>query len=371
MEIFLDDVMLPFVLAGILSIVYGILPELLLGDVKEKEETEQPSSFLAYLVAVLGVPEYGLARIAGVKQFSESADAVKAWLGTMLMFLSVGAYYSWLRFTEWGWLTFFGDALIIGAAFQILIRTWAVVRLVKLYRLRARITSMEVESVQALEQISELLEQEAAWKEQNSKLEIKLEAVESRNSQIALFVKNRHKNVTDHIESEQVKLRSVAANISALREWAKTDNELAIDTNILMEADDYFFEELKAFRLLVSKKVQDEWDKNKKYGDVETRKKAIRARDRLEILQKEAAGLDFTVKKWDASFMKNHNLMIGKADEEIIGDYLYEYKRGRKLAVLSADKMFRISASVHMPVIKLESIQLFGGTAGSNRQVAG
>lgn len=364
------NIMPPFLVAGFLSLVWGVLPEVWLEKVEEKEETEPPA-FLAHFFAVLILPEYGLARIARKKRFTESTDASKAWLGTLIMFFTMAVYFSWLRFTDWNFKEFLEGSFIIIPVFQITIRLWAGARLVKLYRLKRREVSILAESKVVFEQISSFIEEEAGWNRENGKLEKQLAAIESGNVHINIFIENRKKNVRDHINLEKEKLRIVSANISKLREWAGEDIQLAIDTNILMEADDYFIEELKSFRLLISKKVQDEWDKNKKYGDGEKRKKAIKARDRLEMLQEEAKGLEFTVKKWDASFMKEHNLMTGKADEEIIADYLYEYKQGRKLAVLSADKMFRISASVHLPVIKVERIQLFEKQSDLQRQTAG
>ena len=150
------------------------------------------------------------------------------------------------------------------------------------------------------------------------------------------------------------RLRALAYNMEKFSEL-DSDTILALDANILMMADDYIIEEIKKFPILISKRVQQEWDKNKTSED---KQKGYRARRAIRRLV-ERPHFEFTVSKWQDSFLKKNNLMKGIPDEEIIADYLYEKQQGKNIVVLSGDLNFQASAKVHMPIIAFEKMDTF------------
>lgn len=149
-------------------------------------------------------------------------------------------------------------------------------------------------------------------------------------------------------------LRTLAHNIEKLTSL-DSNTVLALDSNILMKADDYIFEEIQKYPIIISKRVQQEWDKNKSSDNQE---KGYRARRAIRRLMK-LPDFDFTVSKWNDSFLIKHNLMKGVPDDEIIADYLYEKQQGKNIVVLSDDLNFLASAKVHMQVLHLRRLDVF------------
>ena len=150
------------------------------------------------------------------------------------------------------------------------------------------------------------------------------------------------------------KLNIVKHNLTLIRQLDR-DVEIAIDSNVLMKCDNYLVDGLQQRGILISKRVQQEWDKNKGSADQE---KAFRARHAIRRLVN-LENYRFVVSKWDTLFMKKNDLLLGVPDDEIIADYVYEQQRGKKVVVLSDDNNFIGSAKVHLPVLQLKEIDLF------------
>lgn len=162
----------------------------------------------------------------------------------------------------------------------------------------------------------------------------------------------------ERIEEERVYLNGKLQTLSQnLEKIAKLDPDtvIAVDSNVLMKSDDYLIEAISRFPIMISKKVQQEWDKNKASDN---REKGYRARLAIRRLV-ELPNYQFTVSKWRDQFLKEHNLLKGVPDDEIIADYLYEQKSGKNIIVLSDDLNFIASAKVHMPILKLENMDIF------------
>ncbi|MEB1806636.1 MAG: PIN domain-containing protein [Bacillaceae bacterium] len=143
-------------------------------------------------------------------------------------------------------------------------------------------------------------------------------------------------------------------NLSILQECKQDGVEIGIDSNILMECDDEFFDLLKGNKLVISKFVHNEWDKMKESDNKYTSRKAIKAMHRFEELQKNGSVRSIT-KQWDADFLKANVLAQMDMDDSIIADYLYELKNGKNIVALSDDTGFRTSArGAHLPVLDVK-----------------
>ena len=150
------------------------------------------------------------------------------------------------------------------------------------------------------------------------------------------------------------KLQTLAYNLEKINHL-QPNTIIAIDSNILMKSDEYIIDAISQFPILISKRVQQEWDKNKSsdYGE-----KAFRARQAIRRLVK-LPNYSFTVSKWNEAFLLNNNLLQGVPDDEIIADYLYEQTLGKNIVVLSDDLNFIASCKVHMPVLQLKKLDMF------------
>lgn len=299
-------------------------------------------------------PTFALAGLSGVKKLTESTEAQKA------IFLAGGSIVAMVClfisqfYYGWNWAELGLGLVMILFLYIIASRVHAVSTI---WKARGEIKTRNTINDELLCLDEEHKEVSTVMKRHEDKLNKAIRIVTEKEKELGWMeqiISDTKKSIIRHIKKEETNVDKIQCSLDALREWKEEGALIALDTNILMECEDYIIEELKNYPLLISKKVQDEWDGNKKSTSDITREKAIRARNRLANLQENARSLEFTVKKWNSQFMKDNNLMIGKNDEEIIADYLYEYKRGQNLVILSCDKMFQISASTHMPVIKME-----------------
>lgn len=161
---------------------------------------------------------------------------------------------------------------------------------------------------------------------------------------------NAEKILAREMEREKRKLN----NIEILKDCAQQGKELGIDSNVLMECDDDFFEHLKRNQLVVSKFVHQEWDRLKVHDDYDVKRKARVAMHRFELLQKEG-NTRTIIKQWDHAFLKANALLDKHGDESIIADYLYENKeKNREIHAVSFDTGFRTSArGAGLPVLDI------------------
>ncbi|MCG7344096.1 PIN domain-containing protein [Sporosarcina sp. ACRSL] len=209
-----------------------------------------------------------------------------------------------------------------------------------------------------INELTDLLKQ--MQKKQKSATEEILPFVKKKEKELR-FVDAYQKRITEvkqvirEREAEIVyKLNVVKHNLTLIRGLDR-DVEIAIDSNVLMKCDNYLVDAMQQRDILISKRVQQEWDKNKGSAD---QQKAFRARHAIRRLVN-LENYRFVVSKWDTMFMKKNDLLSGVPDDEIIADYVYEQQRGKKVVVLSDDNNFIGSAKVHLPVLQLKEIDLF------------
>ncbi|SER69239.1 hypothetical protein SAMN04487944_10875 [Gracilibacillus ureilyticus] len=332
----------------------------LLYDVLGKEDNGRKldSNLLDYMLATIMFPESMIWQLSIKNNSKTKVYILSLILSFTIGFIIVSNYHS-----GWSWLAALKEILISLLVFGTAKRVWAVYQVYRLYKAHKQVQRIESDIHNIEDQIVDLKRGMKKEEEKAAKVKKAIQTVGERNEQIHTFTNQIHTKIEQHLESHKETLRIMRTNISHLRQWEGKNVRIAIDTNIFMECDDYIIEELKRHKLLISKTVQGEWDYNIKGDDPVKRSKGLRARDRLEELVvsgKQTGNLcEFIVKKWNYQFMKDNNLRTDENDEKIIADYLFEYEKGLDIVILSADKMFTISASIHMPVIRLEKLNLF------------
>lgn len=238
-------------------------------------------------------------------------------------------------------------------------RIWAVYRMTKLARqhkdylklhhqaedLTSRLLAFSKNKSAFTDKLNALIKQRNLEDEKMNRIQHHVDALSERIKQF-----RQHQQYKQHILNHNLDL------ITSLPE----DTEIAIDSNVFMKCDQYIAEALSKRNVLISKRVQQEWDKNKTHTDHE---KSFRAREAIRRL----INLDhyrFVVSKWNNRFMQENNLQSGVPDDEIIADYLFEYQQGKKLVVISNDNNFIGSAKVHLPILELKNIDLFNSNQG-------
>ncbi|WP_053216994.1 PIN domain-containing protein [Virgibacillus senegalensis] len=342
--------------------LFVMLFYLALGEELAKKETGESLGYIDYLFVGLAVPEAAFARLYNVKN-TEASEIQKAQHGVIVLFIASLLVCYKHAAAGFAFLPLLTDLLLTFGAFFLVIRLWAVVRIHKIYKERKIFESLLSKVEEKQKEAAETARQQRQLERLNEKLREKKSQIEARNNRINVYVANKQQMIKQHMDRDKAKIDLMRRNIGRLNNYVGGDTVVAIDTNILMEGDDYLIEELKKHRILISKDVQMEWDGINKYANGEKKRKGIRARRRLKELVKNGKQtgnlVQFTVKKWDSDFMKENNLLETNDDDRIIADYLYEYKQGRNLVVLSGDHMFEISASIHLPTIELEDYQLF------------
>ncbi|MFC4403003.1 PIN domain-containing protein [Gracilibacillus xinjiangensis] len=343
-------------------VLFGIYAMLLHDSVSKDTDEKFDSNLLDHMLATIIFPELNIWRLS-----VNNESKFKILVSSLLFFLTIGFILVANYTSGWNWSLPLKQILITILAFGVVQRGWAVYQVYRLLKVRKKVEDIEQEIADAEEKMGDLTNDIKKEKKEAANLEKEIQSVSMRNKQIYAFSNKIHTELVDHLESYKEILRTVSSNINRLRNWDDKNVRIAIDTNILMECDDYLIEELKRHKLLISKTVQGEWDYNIKGNDPEKKSKGLRARDRLDELvengKQTSKPCDFIVKKWNSQFMKDNNLRTDENDEKIIADYLYEYQKDEDIVILSADKMFTISASIHMPVIRMEKVNLFGKEA--------
>lgn len=154
-------------------------------------------------------------------------------------------------------------------------------------------------------------------------------------------------------QDEEKALVQIVENNLRLIEEIPSSTSIAIDTNILMEWDDYLIRALKSKNIIISKRVQYELDRNKSSDNNNVSYKARRGIRRL--LEFDACNYHFLVSKWDTQFLKAQNLSSSWEDEKILADYVYEQQQGRHMVVASHDSNFIISAKQFFNILTLQN----------------
>lgn len=186
------------------------------------------------------------------------------------------------------------------------------------------------------------------------RLKKELDAINSQNRMLKEQIREAN-HAENRLQRDAAREERKRRSLELLDECVLQGCELGLDSNILMECDDDFFEHLKKNRIVVSKFVHQEWDKLKVHEDRNVQGKARRAMYRFEELQKEG-NVRMIIKQWDPSFLKANALMDRPGDESIIADYLYEYKvNNRDIQAVSYDTGFRTSArGATLPVLDIQ-----------------
>ncbi|KAB8126382.1 hypothetical protein F9U64_20185 [Gracilibacillus oryzae] len=349
---------LPFLIGCILFSIYSHLLHEMLGIEDDSKKIDY--DFVDGILSAIFIPESMIWRLSSEKDSKEKMDIL-----TFLSFLAIGFLIVSNISAGWNWTQALKETVIVLLAFGMVKRMLAVYQVCRLLKVKKAVRVMETEREDVEGQFTDLTKIVKKEKKAAAQLKKEIHSVRARNKQIYLYMEQLHAELEKHLVSYNDMLKIMNTNISSLRYWDNKNVRIAIDTNILMECDDYIMEELKRHKLLISKTVQGEWDYNIKKGDAEKKSKGKRARDRLDELvengKRTNKPCDFIVKKWNAQFMRANNLRIDENDEKIIADYLYEYQSEEDIVILSADKMFTISASIHMPVIRMEKVNLFAG----------
>ncbi|MFT4413279.1 PIN domain-containing protein [Fredinandcohnia humi] len=240
------------------------------------------------------------------------------------------------------------------ALFLITSRVWAVYRMGRLLRFFKERDNLNGEVKQLKNEVFELY-----YKQQESiqalQLLIKKKQEQQQKAKLILHaIQKRKVRIKEHEQYLARRLKVVEYNLNQIYQ-VPLEVEIAIDTNVLMKCDQYLVQALQERGILISKRVQQEWDKNKTSAD---QQKAFRAREAIRRLIS-LENYRFVVSKWDGKFLQKNNLQIGVADDEIIADYLYEQQSGKELVILSDDNNFIGSAKVHLPILQLREIDLF------------
>ncbi|SDM81492.1 hypothetical protein [Sediminibacillus halophilus] len=332
------------------------------GEELVKSEAKGSPGYIGYHLLAMVAPEAAFARLYSINN-TNACEIKKAQYGVIAMFIASLLVCYKHAVTGWAFFPLLADLLMTVGAFFLGIRVWAAVRVHNIYKQRKVFQSLESMIAEKQKEAEKMVRQQKLLEKQNKKQREKNSQIEARNNQINIYVENKQRMIQQHMDREKAKVDLMRRNIERMKKYERQDIVVAIDTNILMEGDDYLIDELKKHRLLISKDVQMEWDDIHKFASGEKKRKGLRARNRLKDLVKTGKQtgnlVQFTVKKWDSEFMKENNLLETNDDDCIIADYLYEYQQGRNLVVLSGDRMFEISASVHLPTIELEDYQLF------------
>jgi len=148
-----------------------------------------------------------------------------------------------------------------------------------------------------------------------------------------VYIKQFNKvNLIDHVGAKAIK---------QLTSFKHTDYILAYDTNILLKYPLLFTNYKNSNRLLVSKQVFKELDKQK--TNEEIGHQARNAINMIEQLQKDGAELSFSSANDD--YTKSKMLDPSSPDDRIIASYLYEAeKNNKKIFFISEDRGARIIA---------------------------
>jgi hypothetical protein len=328
----------------------------------KEENLEETHSLYQYIKWTLVLPSYGIGRIHGKSDSNQQGvEATKLFIISVLMAMTITIFSIVMSRTGWDvprflLLTF--ETIIL---FQFISRVYALFRVIKGYKLRAEWDKLLVAQTEMEQSLQSKEEQKQEFVTVKERLEKELAVIQQRNEQITVFIEGKRVEMETHLAKQKKKLDIMARNLKALRKWEGQDVVLGVDTNILMQADDYIIEELKKHRLLISKLVQlVEVENNFKKAEGDKKKKAEKARKRLFKLKNEGVGIKLlSPEKWDMQFIKENNLYHREMDEKIIADYLFEHKQTGNVVILSCDKMFTFSASMHMPVIELEDFSMF------------
>lgn len=317
------------------------------------EPNQTKKSRLHYLFNTIVFPELGFLTL-----FQDSTNEhlakckVSIFVMIFQMYLITNVIYHLPLEVNWTALFYLSMGSIL--LFAITRRIWAVSQMIKLLKIH--------------EDAVELFEQQEQWNQkflEFEKSKNKLEKIVAKETKkwesekdsylrLNSLVDSLRNKIKEHQDISQYKCEVVAHNLRMLEELPE-DAEIAVDSNILMKCDPYLVHAFQKKPIVISKRVQQEWDKNKYHSDTE---KSFRAREAIRrLLQLE--NYRFIVTRWDNRFLENHNLQKGVPDDEIIADYLYEQEKGKKIVVISNDNNFLGSAKVHLPLLNLRDIDLF------------
>lgn len=103
---------------------------------------------------------------------------------------------------------------------------------------------------------------------------------------------NLEQSIEQEKERVKKKYRTLVGNLDTIHSL-DPNTIIAVDSNILMKGDNYIIKAISQFPILISKRVQQEWDKNKQSDHGQ---KAFRARQAIRRLV-ELPNYSFTVSK--------------------------------------------------------------------------
>ncbi len=150
--------------------------------------------------------------------------------------------------------------------------------------------------------------------------------------------------------------QTVEENLRSIHELPM-EVQVAIDTNVLMEWDDYLLDALRERSILISKRVQRELDQNKTKEDPKVEYKARRGIRYLLSLPAES--YRFVNGDWNERLLKENGLSSQWEDEKILADYLTCKLKGQQICIASSDANFLISAKPLFPILGIKNPKIF------------
>lgn len=345
-KIFLD-----FLFVGVSFLIPFLIVSSYLHMLDEKEAFPYSRSVKGWINALLAYPFKTVKVLYGDESSSVKKDALGFFLFGLVLFVSYNVLYFRDEFFTMFTVYFTLGLVVVFFLIRLIFAIIGILKhksLIQEFRVFYKLEKKHKETKQELEKThSHLKNREKCigkiytkWKRFHDKMAEKQADAQER--------------IDDQRAWLNIKLQTLASNLEKIHSLAP-DTVIAVDSNVLMKADDYVIDAISRFPVLISKRVQQEWDKNKtsEHGE-----KAYRARQAIRRLV-ELPNYEFTVSKWQDRFLMEHNLLKGVPDDEIIADYLYEQMQGKNIIILSDDLNFTASAKVHMPVLSLKKIDIF------------
>lgn len=191
--------------------------------------------------------------------------------------------------------------------------------------------------------------EQSTWEKEQKALHTNIHQVKN-----ILYPRRKEK---DSLNKQIRKIESDIHMLKVLKDCELNGTKIAFDTNVLMKIDPLMFAQLANCQLIMSKRVKEELD-NKKQEEGQAGFRGRLGSKRFKYLSS-LKKIQPVMLENNSLFLKQNQLLKNNTDEKIIGDYLYEYKKGEKLAVLSFDTNFVGSAHcANIPVLEVNYMEL-------------
>ena len=344
----------PF-LISFLCFIPAFLPAFIFSYYANRQEPKSTPSHTVTLIYSVIAPMIALRRLSPkyVTRYEELYHIL-----FIFTFIYLGIISNIISFSSLKFNNIFSIIILSIPIFVFLIssRLWCFNFTQKMLELNKRTINYDhhyFEIVEQLESVSSLLKEEQQLYTQHvtlyEKLVQKLQLQESEYTKIEQQIKNADSSI-------QSVYSIVEHNLKVINSIPNT-TQIAVDTNVFMEWDDYLIDALRSKNLVISKRVQWELDRNKnsEYSDVRFKaRRGIR-----HLLKFEAKNYSFINPDWNDKFLKENGLSDRWEDEKILADYLMRQKQGHEVLIASSDSNFLISAKPLFPVLNIKKPNFF------------